>query len=86
MTALSGAERAIAPTAEGPVLRTPSVQADPPSGGPLSIGTADRSFGAELTGALARGSISPPPSGPLRFALRGTPVRASAHSWVPGSS
>jgi glutamate synthase domain-containing protein 2/glutamate synthase domain-containing protein 1/glutamate synthase domain-containing protein 3 len=37
----------------------------------LAIGTADRSFGAELSGALERGAIRRPAHGPIRLVLRG---------------
>ena len=41
------------------------------SAGPVAIGTADRSFGAELSGALARGTIERPTHGPIHLAVQG---------------
>jgi glutamate synthase domain-containing protein 2/glutamate synthase domain-containing protein 3 len=38
----------------------------------LAIGSADRSFGAELSGALERGELGPAAAGPIRFELHGT--------------
>ncbi len=64
-------ERTHAVTADDPALAADRDRADPPVGEPLPIGTADRSFGAELTGALACGTIARPTTGPLRFALQG---------------
>ena len=42
-----------------------------PPAGRLAIGTADRSFGAELSGALERGEIRHPAGDALRLELRG---------------
>ncbi len=42
-----------------------------PTIGRLAIGTADRSFGAELSGAIERGELRRPDGRPLRIDLRG---------------
>ena len=57
--------------------------ARPPSE-PLHIATADRSFGAELTGALERGEIALDGEGRLRLDLRGSAGQSFGAFLAPG--